>query len=76
VTLSITDDEHNNALHCAECRDLFIFMLRVIEVNVNMLSVVMLDVVMVNVIMLSVAAPYSLPVPSTTSKNIAINLPF
>ena len=42
---SITDTEHNNALHCAEfllaeCRVLFIVMLSVVMLNVIMLSAV------------------------------------
>ncbi len=64
MTHSITNTQHNNALHCAErcyseCDILFIVMLSVITLNVIILSVVML-----NAIMLSVIAPGLSPFPA------------
>ncbi len=44
VTLRITCTQHNNALHYAERRILFIVMLSVIMPNVVMLTVVLLSV--------------------------------
>jgi hypothetical protein len=44
MTRSITDTQHNNALHYAECHALFFVMLNVILLNVVMLSVIMLRV--------------------------------
>jgi hypothetical protein len=53
MTLSITDTQHSNALHYADCHILFIVML-----SVFMLNIIMLNVVMLNVVMLSVVAPF------------------
>ncbi len=40
MTLRIIDTQHNNDLHYAECRILFIVMLSVIMLNVVMLGIV------------------------------------
>jgi hypothetical protein len=50
MSLSITDTQHNNALHFAEChcaqrRVLFIVVLSAVLMSVIMLNVVMLSVV-------------------------------
>ncbi len=52
MTLNVNDSQHNNALHYAECRVIFIVMLSVIVLNLIMLSVVMLNVVILSVVAL------------------------
>jgi hypothetical protein len=43
MTLSITDTQHNNAVHCAEFRVLVNVMLSVIMLNVVILIIVALN---------------------------------
>jgi hypothetical protein len=57
MTLSMSDNLHNNALPCAECVYGACCILCTIMLSVIMLNVVILSVVMLNVVMLSVVAP-------------------
>jgi hypothetical protein len=54
MTLNINDSQHNNPLHYAECRVLFIVMLSVVVLNLIMLSVIVLNLIMLSVVMLNV----------------------
>jgi len=62
MTLSITDTQHNNALHYAECYYAECHSLFVVMLSVIMMNVVILNVIMLNVVMLSVMAPYDVMV--------------
>jgi hypothetical protein len=55
MTLSISDNQHNNALPCTECR-----YAECLVLFTTMLCVIMLSVVMPNVVVLSVVTPSSL----------------
>jgi hypothetical protein len=55
MTLSITDTEHNNALHC-ECS---YTEKRVLFIVIPMPSVVILNVIMLSVVMLNVTIQHS-----------------
>jgi hypothetical protein len=62
MTLSMSDTQHNNPIHCAhyyyaECHVLFTIMLSVIMLNVVMLSVVAPN----NQLCFLIARPFSLP---------------
>jgi hypothetical protein len=57
MTLSITETQHDNALHYAECRYAEGCVLSIIMPSVTMLNDIRLSFVMLNVVMLGVVAP-------------------
>jgi hypothetical protein len=71
MTLSMSDTQHNNPIHCghyyyAECRGLFTIMLSVIMLNVVMPSVVAPN----NQLCFFLVKPFSLPQYSRGRSNI------